>query len=231
MDEKEEQKVIEALENGDYTVSIEEPNNLSRCVTPSGREFFVAYGDDVKFGVSGGSCTVEVCGHSFTCDLSNGDWDEEMSEELQDALEGADGVFSGEMLDLEEQALVYARANNRDPDEIELYWCEDDDKPVDADDVESPLHWSEETIEFDGKKYYTVEEPEQEESDDDKPVFVARAIVDGTVADDYGYYSCVRIVYQAVPDKDDEDEYSVGEIVRIEDCDSSYNGVDGGFDD
>lgn len=136
--------LIDALEKHDYTVRIEEPNNVSIRESYDGLKYLYIRGDDVKFGVSFGSCTVSIQGHSFTCDLDFGEWsaeDDEDSwlieeEDFIDALEGADGVICGIMGEPDEQAEVFCRANNIKEDSLPVYWCEDDDIPKDIDNLD-----------------------------------------------------------------------------------------------
>ena len=144
MERNEELKkaLIDALGNNQYEVEIEEPNNVSVREKYDGSEYLYLRGDDVKFGVSFGSCTVTILEHSFTCDLNFGEWsagqddDEWLLEEddFINALEDADGVISGVMGEPDDQAFVYCRANNIDED-LPAYWCEDDDLPKDIDNL------------------------------------------------------------------------------------------------
>lgn len=131
--------LINALEKHNYEVSIEEPNNVSIREKYDGSKYLYIRGDDAKFGVCFGCCTVQVQGHSFTCDLDYGEWSAENEkdswlideDEFIEALENADGVISGIMGEPDEQAKVYFRANNIKEESLPVYWCEDDDIPKD----------------------------------------------------------------------------------------------------
>ena len=130
--------LLQAIKNSDFTVEINEPNNVDLCTKYDGTEFLLMRGDTAKFGVWSGDCTVTILGHSFTCDLDYGEWsagDSEDSwlleeEDFVDALESADGVIFGEQTDVDAQRMVYCRANNISED-IEAYWVEEDDIPKD----------------------------------------------------------------------------------------------------
>lgn len=135
--------LIDALSDHNYEVVIEEPNNVSIRETYDGSKYLYIRGDGVKFGVSFGSCTVSVQGHSFTCDLNFGEWsaeDDEDSwlieeEDFIDTIESADGVICGVMGEPDEQAEVFCRANNI-KNNMPVYWCEDDDIPKDIDNLD-----------------------------------------------------------------------------------------------
>lgn len=133
------EKLNTAIEQEEYEIYFEEPNNVDICTRYDGTKFCVLRDDDAKFGVSGGSCTVDIAGYSFTCDLSNGDWEEESEgyisdSEIIDILECIPGVLYGEMLDPDSQKEVYYKANPGAED-MEFYWCEDEGKPKDIDNL------------------------------------------------------------------------------------------------
>ncbi len=125
--------LIEALQNTNFDVCIEEPNNVSLREKYDGSLFLFVRGDDIKFGVYCGNCEVRILGHTFICEFDYGEWsagreeDEWLIEEEDfiEALESAEGVICGEQTDLDSQAWVYCRANNL-PNDIPAYWEEDD---------------------------------------------------------------------------------------------------------
>lgn len=133
----EKELVLKAIEDGEYEVEIEEPNNVRYHERYDGSPFYVMIGDDIKFGVWAGSCTVRVREHSFTCDLDYGEWsgDELLDEVIIDALEDADGVIYGEHLGTDGQWEVYAAANHITED-IPYFWCDDDECYKDVDELD-----------------------------------------------------------------------------------------------
>ena len=133
----EKELVLKAIEDGEYEVEIVEPNNVCYHERYDGSPFYVMIGDDIKFGVCAGSCTVHVREHSFTCELDYGEWsgDELLDGDIIDALEDADGVIYGEHLGTDAQWEVYAAANHITED-IPYFWCEDDDCFKDVDDLD-----------------------------------------------------------------------------------------------
>lgn len=134
----EKEIVLKALKEGQYEVEITEPNNVSCCTRYDGSYYYVMRGDSERFGVSSGMCTVYVGEHTFECELDWGEWsgDELLEdEEIVDALESADGVISGSNQGLDGQWAVYAAANNITED-CPYYYCEDEDRPKDVDDLD-----------------------------------------------------------------------------------------------
>ena len=133
--------LIDALKNSNYEVYIEEPNNVELCTGKDGSKYLLIRGDDAKFGVYYGNCTVTILGHAFTCELEWGEWsadDEEDSwlvddGEFIDELESAEGVISGSQTDPDEQGFVYCRANGISED-LPAYMY--DDLPNDEDGEE-----------------------------------------------------------------------------------------------
>jgi len=151
---KDNTKIIAAIKAGEYKLSFEEPNNISVCTKYDGTKFYLLSDDDIKFGVSGGCSIVSVQETDFYCNLGTGEWfiDEVDNGELledQDlikALESIPDILKGEMLSPDEQMEVYFRANP-DAEDLDYYWCEDEDKPKDIenlgwDDVEIPVNYS-----------------------------------------------------------------------------------------
>lgn len=128
-----------AIANGEYDIYFAEPNNVDICTRYDGTKFCILRGDDAKFGVSGGSCSVDIAGYYFTCDLSNGDWEESnegyiSDSEVTDILESIPGVLCGEMLDPDSQREVYYKANP-DAEYMDFYWYEDEGIPKDIDNL------------------------------------------------------------------------------------------------
>lgn len=134
----EKELVLKAIKDGEYEVEIEEPNNVCYHERYDGTPFYVMIGDDVKFGVWAGSCTVHVGEHSFTCDLDYGEWSGDDlldDDDIVNALENADGVIWGEHLGTDGQWEVYSAANNITED-IPYFWCEDDECYKDVDSLD-----------------------------------------------------------------------------------------------
>ena len=135
-------KLVAAIQAGEYKLTYEEPNNISVCTKYDGTKFYLLSDDDIKFGVSGGCCIVSVLGTDFYCNLGTGEWfiDEVDNGELledQDlvkALESIPDILKGEMLSPDKQMEVYFRANPNAED-LDYYWCEDEDKPKDIEDL------------------------------------------------------------------------------------------------
>ena len=135
--------MINALQRGKYKVEIEEPNNVILRTKYDGSEYLYMRGDDIKFGVDCGGCSVTILGHTFTCEFNYGEWsadDEDDNwlieeEDFIDALERADRVVCGEHGDLDGQAEIYCLANNIKKT-LPAYWCEEDDIPKDIDNLD-----------------------------------------------------------------------------------------------
>ena len=129
-------QILKAIENGDYEVSIEEPNNITQCTKYDGTVFYKMQDDDVKFGSHPGYCHVDILDYRCTCDLGTGDWDgdEELidDEDIINAIENIDGVIYGEHYDGYSYLEIYYAANP-DAQEGELYG--DGEGPIDIDDL------------------------------------------------------------------------------------------------
>lgn len=151
---KENTQIIAAIKAGEYKLSFEGPNNISVCTKYDGTKFYLLSDDDIKFGVSGGCSIVSVLGTDYYCNLGTGEWfiDEVDNGELledQDlikTLESIPDILKGEMLSPDKQMEVYFRANP-DAQDLDYYWCEDEDKPKDIenlgwDDVEITVNYS-----------------------------------------------------------------------------------------
>ena len=141
-------QILKAIENGDYEVSIEEPNNIIKCTKYDGTVFYKMQDDDVKFGCHPGYCYVDILDYRFTCDLSTGDWDGEDEliddEDIINAIEQIDGVICGEHYDGYSYLEIYYAANP-DAQDGELYG--DGEGPIDIDD----LGWNDVYLEVDYK--------------------------------------------------------------------------------
>jgi len=141
----EKELVLKAIKDGEYEVEIEGPNNVRYCKRYDGTPFYIMEGDDIKFSVWAGSCTVYVEDYSFVCDLDYGEWsgDELLDDDIIAALENAEGVIYGGHMGTDEQWEVFAAANNITED-IPYFWCEDRDRFKDVDE----FIWFEEEIGF-----------------------------------------------------------------------------------
>ena len=95
--------ILNAIQEGNYQVKIEEPNNVICCKKYDGTVFYKLREDDVKFGCHPGYCYVEFDEYQFTCDLETGEWtlDDEIvdDEEIIAAIKSIDGVIYGEHYD------------------------------------------------------------------------------------------------------------------------------------
>lgn len=135
--------IINAINNGEYKLTFEEPNNIEICTARDGSEYYRIIEDDVKFGVYGGSSVVSVLDKVFYCDLGTGDWYEGEvdngeyidNKDLIKALENIPDILTGVMLTPDEQMEVYFRANPNAKD-LPYYWWEDEDCPANMEDDE-----------------------------------------------------------------------------------------------
>lgn len=132
------QQILEAIQNGDYEISIEEPNNISERTKYDGSIYYVLHGDDVKFGACAGYCHVYIGEHEFTCNLDDGEWESscnlEDDEDIIVAIESIDGVISGSHMGNDEYMDIYYAANPNAP-EGPAYGDDDSDMPKDPDDL------------------------------------------------------------------------------------------------
>lgn len=131
-------QILKAIQEGEFEVSIEEPNNISQCTKYDGTVFYKMQGDDVKFGCHPGYCYVDILDYRFTCDLETGDWegDDELidDEDIINAIEDIDGVISGEHYDTDSYMSIYYAANPDAP-EGDVYGDWSDDMPTEIDDL------------------------------------------------------------------------------------------------
>lgn len=137
--EREIKRVVNALQQGNYTVEIEEPNNYTVYERRDGTTFYVFHGDDCRFGVDMGSCAVHVLDYEFVNHFEGGDAcaygrpddaddnfdaDELLdSEDVKAALYERDDIFWGDYTF--DQMDLYERIH---PD-AECYYVEDPDIP------------------------------------------------------------------------------------------------------
>lgn len=196
-DEKEAERIREALSKGDYEVTFEEPNNIVLCTHPDGTEFYTTRDDDARFGCDAGSCTVIVLDHVYTCHFSTGEWEgDELLELVQDDLEDADGVWSGERDDLDSVFELYAKCNNLDYHKLEYYYYDDDDCPPDVDDLDTVDSWDGVTpLDYNGKTYYVLDDLDSIDILDDD-VVVKYAVDKDAEMDNWGSYPLVAVKIQ-----------------------------------
>lgn len=210
--EKIQGKILQAIKDGNYEISYEEPNCVSERTALDGRKYLFVSGDDVRFGADAGSCTVKILDYSCTCSLSTGEWDGDEQliddETVLDAIMDIDKMYYGILDDDYSIASFYCFVNGLD--DLPCYNCYSDEMPVDADNF-TPIDECDEyeQVTFKGEKYIIVEEYD----DDPRRVYACNA---DESPDIYGYYPCVILTLN------DNDE-----VVAIETCDESFNGVDG----
>ena len=221
MDDITKTKILKAIEAGQYGVSYTEPNCFVEHTKPSGEKYYIITGDDATFGCDYGSTTVTVCGYEFTWDYVESKWegaDEDLDEDdaIAEALNDRDDITClSDCPDTDELIAFYELATG---ESVDAYYYDEYDVPVDEEDVSAPEDVAEETVTFEGKDYYLVEEPEEDTDSDGHTIYRATAIPEGAVADDTGCYDCVTVLMEA-----DGDE--CGEPYAIEDSDATYDGV------
>ena len=223
-----EQKIREiksAIERKEYTITYDEPNNISECEAPDGSTFYVVYDmDSPRNSTFFGSNEIQIAGESFSCELEWGEWESEyfdkieeeygeddaddFIEEIKDLISDIDGFLSGEYKDLDEQISAYEVMNNCTIDDY--YWYEDNEKPMDVDDFDPVESVCNETVEFDGKTYYVVDG----DCEDEEMV----AVSSEAKPDCYGCYETVRLILED------------GKVVDVEDNDQLYNSTENELD-
>lgn len=199
--EKARRDILEAIRNKDYEVSIEGPNNVDARKRRDGSEYLYIYDmDGVKSSTLFGSCTVEIAGYTFTNDFFEGTWtcDEDDlldDDEIIEALEGIDGVLCGQYIYPEDQAVVYNAANGTNIEDY--YWCEDDECPMDIDEMNDldSFHWN--TYEYEDETYYLVDDEINDA--DDEHEGKRWGIGAYGEPDDFGKFDCMVLLF------DDED--------------------------
>ena len=213
-----EQKILEALQSGDYTVSYMAPQNITQHTAPDGRTFYIIDPwDDSDCG-----CEIKAAGYTFTGWVSEdgGVWecddgDVDLDDDLCDALDEIDQGGIGGVPEQDLFVRFYELANGCSCDEI--YCAEGGEPPIDAEDVKSPSECGFESVEFNGKTYHLVGEDDTSD-DEESSEHRVLAIVDDAVADDTGKFSCVTLVF------DDEDGER-GVPVGVEESEETYDGT------
>lgn len=201
MEEKElleaKREILEAIEKKDYEISIEEPNNVEARKRKDGSEYLYIFDmDGVKTSTTFGSYTVEIAGFTFTNDFYEGTWEcseEDLLEddEIIEAIEGIDDVLCGQYIFPEDQATVYNRANGTDIEDY--YWCEDDECPMDPDEMNSLDDFNWNSYEFEEATYYLVDdEINDADEDHDGKRWGYGAYGE---SDDYGKFECVILLF------------------------------------
>lgn len=204
--------VLEAIRKGEYEVQIEEPNNIMHRRHPDGTDFYVLRGDDIKFGVSAGSCSVTVEDITFTCELDWGEWsgdDEELLEdgEVMDAIGRIDGVICGEHHTDDEYISIFEAANGFPVEEY--YGCWEDDIPMDADDMTPLDRMSHVTaLEHEGRTYHVIRD-ELHEADVDHEGYRWAYAAHGK-PDNWGRYRCVTVLLEGEEKDGIEEEVIAG---------------------
>ena len=186
-------KILLDLLTGNYKVTFAAPNCVFEYHHPDGSPFYeVRNMDDAKTSTDAGSCTVTVQGQAFTCDLNTGKWeyggeyDLLDDSELIEALEGADGVISGEHTCADDMIIIYETAYNCECEEY--YYCGDCDMPVDVEDM---IRLADCEFTRCGD-YYLLEDINDADADHDGRRW-ARAALDAP--DNYGKYPCVTFLF------------------------------------
>ena len=223
--------IIEALKKGDYEVSYGDPNFIRECTAPDGRTFYkIVDMDDIKTSNDFGSCTVYVCDYEFSCDWGTGEYEswffddieeeyeledgtfvykDDLIESVIDAFNDRDDIFFGEYTDNDWLMEMYAKKYGIK--NIEYYWCEDDDCPVDIDDdwidYTEPKDLGYGVVYYKRLKYYLVEKPSNVEGEK------LHAVHCHTKPDDHGRFETVifdvcykkdgRIVVKACEETDE----------------------------
>lgn len=171
--------IASAVEKGKYEVSFEGMDNISVCEAPDGRTFYkVCSCDSPRYSTFYGSCTVEVAGHSFTCDWETGEVTSDLFGEIEDKyvledgtevsyeelcddiiakVEICDGACFGTYICPDDQ--IYALSCIHGTKIPEYYWEDDPDCPVDVYDSNyiAPKDLGIGTVFFHRRKYYLVE--------------------------------------------------------------------------
>ncbi len=213
MDYKEVQEtidgILDALKKGDYEVSYGDPNFIRECTAPEGRTFYkIVDMDDIKTSNDFGSCTVYVSDYEFSCYWGTGEYESRFFDDIEEEYELEDGtcvfkddliecvidafndrndIFFGEYTDKDWLMELYAKKYGIK--NIEYYWCEDDDCPVDINDG-----WTKYTVPKDlgygivyykRLKYYLVEKPGNEDGER------LHAVHCHTKPDDHGRFETV----------------------------------------
>ena len=237
--------IVEAIGKGLYEVEYNEPENFYECTAPDGRKFFKFVDmDSARHGTDFGSCTVCVKDYTFSFDWGTGERESKFLEELEDSYELEDGssvtreqleqeiidafderdnIFTGEYTDMDSQMDVYCSMYHVDPDEIEYFWGEDMDCPLDINDswieYTPPEKLGYGTVSYQGKKYFLVEETNIEDGEE------VHAVLADSVPDDEGVLDTVLLTLEYEDDEpivtyceESEDLYHADEGGYLEEC-------------
>lgn len=210
-DGKSDEAIIKALEAGDYTVSYEAPDCVTEHTAIDGRTFYIVEGDDATHGMDYGSCTLKVAGYVFSCSLMDGEWDEDLSFEVLEAIKSTGDIIT----EVEDPAEAYALANGLNYNDLETYPADEEYIPADVDELHEPSYCANTTEYFEGKAYYVIDDPEP---DCDGEYCIAHAVEEGTKPDDYGRYECVELRYSNIDD-------CCGELCDVQGSDVQFDAV------
>jgi len=198
----EARKIIDALKKGKYKVSYEAPNCFVEHTKIDGSTFYVIRGDDACFGCDDGSTTVSLLGRSFTWNPTESNWegvddvevsDESETDDLVDTLNDLPVTRLDDCPDTDELTEFYELATGETLDEV--YYYEDDDIPLDADDL-VPISDFDEfgTATFDGETFVLCEEIQPPASPRDAHCY-ALAVAAKAQPDNTGSYPCVLLSF------------------------------------
>lgn len=235
--------IIKAIEESNYSSDVEGPDNIEKCTAPDGRTFYkVLDMDGVKSSTFFGNCTVEVEGYEFRFDLENGDVEsdflgqleesyeledgtvvtrEEIEERITDAFRERRDIKMGIYGEPQEQMDLFCHANGI-KDDVEFYWWDDDDCPIniedDMEDFTPPEDLGYGTVTYEGCEYYIVEEDLDIEEGEEN-VSRLHAVKVGETCDDQGWYPTVLLTLREEGD----------ELVAVDcqECEERYTAVEG----
>ena len=229
-------KVVSAINKGNYTVEYESPNCVEECTALDGHTFYKGIDlDSPKTSNDFGYCQVTVEGYTFACDLNNGDYEsdffdqidnmyevngeiinkQELIEEITDLLDEKDGIYFHMLDDFDEIMQVYALANNIE--NPEYYYWDDDDCPIDEDDdyesITKPCELDYGEVTFNKHTYYLVEDPNYE---DDEQL---HAVDSEEKPSNDGQYSTVLLTLKYKKNGDMK-------VTSCDECDDVYDAVE-----
>ena len=161
--ESEKNKVLSALESGDYKMSFVTSNCISKGTKYDGKEFYVFANKDEKPDVNLGSCSVEVSGHLFVYDLNFGHWHGDCAplyadKDVQQALEKLPHFCHAAEYDNHAQWHVYTLVNHLD-ENLPYYWYSEapkDVKQLKGGSVEIPARYDYNIVPGAAKPQYRV---------------------------------------------------------------------------
>ena len=209
--EEQIQEILDAIEKKEYKISYDEPGSVSFCEFKNGSKFFYVSGDDCKYGMDCGSCTIEVAGHEYTCNLGNGDWDgsDDLIEEyeVEDAISDIPEMWTSAFDDDESIVSFYCFCNGiKESYPIMERYVEE----VEFDDFEQRV--------FNGISYAIIDELESLDEDDldDDGHYQVLAMEVGCDFDDDGYFPCVLLTLNK--------DYDIVEVEEAEERYDSFSG-------